>query len=127
MPSLLLNFAHPLTTSQLAAIRERIGEFGVLALEGKPWDVNEPFAPQIEAALDQLGLSPERWQAGGIVLCLPTLHVAAGVMLAALHGRMGHFPAVVRLRPVQTDLGPQFGLAEIINLDAVRQDARKTR
>ena len=124
---LLLNLAHPLTPGQLASLHELLGEFELLQPGARQWDVDQPFAPQIHTALEELGISPERWQAGGIVVCLPTLHAAAAVMLAALHGRMGHFPAVVRLRPVQTELGTGFELAEIVNLDAVRRDARGTR
>jgi len=49
------------------------------------------------------------------------------VLLAELHGRMGYFPPIVRLRPVPNALPPRFEVAEIINLQAVREAARTRR
>ncbi|HOB44046.1 MAG TPA: CRISPR-associated protein Csx15, partial [Bacillota bacterium] len=40
---------------------------------------------------------------------------------------MGHFPACVRIRPVAGSVPTQFEVAEIINLEAVRQEARTRR
>jgi hypothetical protein len=48
-------------------------------------------------------------------------------LLAELHGRMGHFPAVLRLRPVPDSNPPQFEVAEVINLQEVRDETRKRR
>jgi hypothetical protein len=48
-------------------------------------------------------------------------------VLAELHGRMGYFPPVLRLRPVEQALPPRYELAEVINLQAVRDSARKER
>ncbi|MBC7335619.1 MAG: hypothetical protein H5U01_05025 [Clostridia bacterium] len=39
---------------------------------------------------------------------------------------MGHFPAIMRLRPT-SDVPPQFEVAEIINLQQVRDQARERR
>ena len=47
--------------------------------------------------------------------------------LAELHGRMGYYPPVVRLRPVPDSLPPRYEVAEILNLQAVRDDARRKR
>ncbi len=52
--------------------------------------------------------------------CRPTL-------LAELHGRMGYFPAIVRIRPVVDSLPPRYEVAEIINLQNVRETARRFR
>jgi hypothetical protein len=40
---------------------------------------------------------------------------------------MGYFPAVLRLRPVPDSNPPQFEVAEIVNLQAVRDAARLRR
>jgi hypothetical protein len=40
---------------------------------------------------------------------------------------MGYFPSVLRLRPVPDSNPPQFEVAEIINLQAVRDRAREHR
>lgn len=123
----IINFGHPLTEEQAGQLRGQIGDFALLQPPALHWEVNQPFAPQVQEALDDLGLSPEQWQSERIVLCLPTLHVAAAVMLAALHGRIGHFPAIVRLKPVETPAGTSFELAEVIPLDKVRDAARTCR
>jgi len=49
----------------------------------------------------------------------------AFVLLAELHGRIGHFPSLMRLRPKS---GPvtTYEVAELLNLQAVR-DASRTR
>lgn len=38
-----------------------------------------------------------------------------------------NFPAVMRLRPIENAVPPQFEVAEIINLQAVRERARQGR
>ena len=48
-------------------------------------------------------------------------------MLAELHGRLGYFPPVLRLRPVEGALPPRFEVAEILNLQDVRDAARAKR
>ena len=50
----------------------------------------------------------------------PALNVIAVTLLAELHGGMDYFPAVGRLRPLDGTLPPRFEVAEIINLQAVR-------
>jgi len=40
---------------------------------------------------------------------------------------MGYFPPVLRLKPVAGALPPRFKVAEILNLQAIRQDARARR
>jgi hypothetical protein len=51
----------------------------------------------------------------------------AVVLLAELHGRMGYFPACLRLRPVEGSTPPRFEAAEVVNLQEVRNAARKRR
>ena len=57
----------------------------------------------------------------------PALNFAAVTLIAHLHGRMGYFPPIVRTRPVPDALPPRFEVAEIINLQDVRQRARRKR
>src|SRR5436189_17759 len=51
---------------------------------------------------------------------------AAFVLLAELHGRIGHFPSLIRLRPKP---GPvtTYEVAELLNLQAIREEARLRR
>jgi hypothetical protein len=40
---------------------------------------------------------------------------------------MGYFPPIVRLKPVAGALPPRYEVAEVINLQGVRDTARKKR
>jgi len=40
---------------------------------------------------------------------------------------MGYFPTVLRLRPVEGAVPPRFEVVEILNLQQVRDQARRTR
>ena len=125
---LLLNFSHPLTDAHLAAIRALTGdgEVQVIAIPNQV-DVQRPLAPQVTALADAAGLTAEAWQTAALLVSLPALNFSAALLLAELHGRMGYFPPILRLRPVADSLPPRFEVAEIINLQAVREEARKRR
>jgi hypothetical protein len=62
-----------------------------------------------------------------LLVNLPSYNYAAALVLAELHGRAGHFPAVLRLRPVAGGATTEFEVAEIINLQAMRDAARQAR
>jgi hypothetical protein len=125
---ILLNFAHPLTPSQLDQITALVGAMPDEVREIKvQFDLEQPLQPQIVRLLDDLPITAQDWQTRGWLLLLPSLNYAAAVLLAELHGRMGHFPTIVRLRPVQGALITEYAVAEIINLENVRAEARARR
>jgi hypothetical protein len=125
---LLLNFTHPLTATQLAAIYEISGAQVERVIEIKTQlDPTHSFAEQAHALIEAAGLSSEEWQTKSMLIHLPSFSPVAALILAELHGRMGYFPAIPRLRPVETAVPPQFEVAEIINLQAVRDRARQDR
>jgi hypothetical protein len=124
----LLNLSHPLTERQLEQIQALAGQPVRATLEARvQFDLAEPFAPQVVRLLDELAITPQRWQAEPWLVVLPSLNYIAALVLAELHGRMGHFPAIVRLRPVPNAVVTEFEVAEIINLEQVRQAARTRR
>jgi hypothetical protein len=125
---LLLNFSHPLTEPQLAAIRDRISEplEGVKSMACQ-FDHDQPFGEQARALVDGVGLSAEQWQTTALLVNAPSLAVIAAAVLAEIHGRAGHFPPVLRLRPVAGSVPPRFEVAEVIDLQALRDEARKSR
>jgi len=86
-----------------------------------------PFAEQVRELVEGIGLSSVEWQTVPLIVNPPGYAPAAVALLAELHGRMGYFPAVVRLRPVPDSNPPQFEVAEVINLQAVRDRARGRR
>jgi hypothetical protein len=125
---IILNFAHPLTPRHLDQIAALVGSAPERVQDIRSqFDLEQPFNQQVIRLLDDLGITTEQWQAGGWLIVLPSLNYAAAVLLAELHGRMGHFPAILRLRPVAGALVTEYDVAEIINLEAVRAEARNRR
>ena len=91
------------------------------------FDTEQPFVPQVEAMLASVPLTAEEWQTAPLLVVPPALNFITAVLLAELHGRMGYFPAIVRLRPVEESVPLRFEVAEVINLQAVREAARRHR
>jgi hypothetical protein len=124
----VLNFSHPLTEKQQRQIVQILGEEPESIRTVKVhFDVTMDFTPQVVQLVDDLGITPEEWQTQTWLIALPSLNYAAGVLLAELHGRMGHFPAILRLRSVPNAVVTEFEVAEIINLEAVRHAAAQPR
>ena len=123
----VLNFTHPLTHEQRAQI-EFLADTPIDEIRTLPVQINqnEPLEPQITAIVDAVGLSSEEWQTCPLLINPPGYAPAAFVLLAQLHGRIGHFPALIRLRPKP---GPMttFEVAELLNLQTIREQARKRR
>lgn len=125
---ILINFAHPLAASQHATLEQLLGQTIERVVEVKThFDHTQTFVEQVRLLVDDIGLSSQEWQTTPLLLNPPTLHIIACVLLAELHGRMGYFPPVLRLRPVAGSMPPTFEVAEIINLQAVRDTARSQR
>lgn len=125
---ILLNFSHPLTPQQLDSIRQRIAEplERVIAVPVQ-FDHHQPFLPQLEALMARIDLSPEEWQTASLLVNPPSLNFITALLLAEIHGRTGYFPPIVRLRPVKDALPPRYEVAEVLNLQAVRDAARTRR
>lgn len=85
------------------------------------------YAEQASTLVDAAGLSETEWQTLALIVNLPSLNIIAALVLAEIHGRAGYFPAVLRLRPVVGAAVRQFEVAEIVNLQAVRDRARERR
>lgn len=123
----ILNFSHPLTPEQKKAIREMTGQRIGKVIDVKcQFDAQRSFADQIRELLDQIEIDYDRWQTLSILVNPPSFAPISCLLLAELHGRTGHFPAILRLRPT-ADVPPQFEVAEIINLQKIRDDARDRR
>jgi hypothetical protein len=125
---ILLNFSHPLSGGQVERLEALAGQ-RVERLIAVPvqFDNAQPYLPQLQALLSGVPLTPIEWQTLPLLIVLPALNFITALLLAELHGRMGYFPAVVRLRPIPNSTPPVFEVAEILNLQAVRESARSTR
>lgn len=125
---ILLNFSHPITPAQQAQIEALTGQSIAQTIDAMPhFDEQQPFTPQLRALLTQLPLTPAQWQSEPLLVVLPSLNFIAATLLAELHGRMGYFPPVVRTRPVADSLPRRYEVAEILDLQGIREMARKAR
>lgn len=125
---IVVNFTHPLTEAQCVQLEE---------LTGRPiddirnvlchFDNNRPFAQQVAERVDAAGLASAEWQTRPILVNPPAFAPAAAVLTAELHGRMGYFPSLIRIRPIAGSNPTRYEVAEIINLQAVRDVAREGR
>jgi hypothetical protein len=124
----LLNFSHPFTAEQLRKLEELAGKKVDRVIEiNAQIDSQQAIAPQVIAMADRAGLGPHEWQTLPIIVNPPSLNFSAVTLLAELHGRCGYFPAAVRLRPISGSIPPHFEVAEILNLQAIREQARGRR
>ncbi len=124
---IIINFAHPLTAAQRVQIEtmrgqpiERIIEVPVQV------DNQQPLAPQVADLVSQVDLPSTMWQTVPILLNPPGYAPVAAALIAEIHGRTGHFPAIIRIRPNHTAPEP-YEVAEIINLQQVRDQSRGKR
>jgi len=124
---LILNFTHPLTPEQQQQIEQLAGT-SIEEVRNIPVHIDQEQAlgPQVVELINVVGLSQEEWQSRTIVINPPGYAPVAIVLLAELHGRRGHFPAVIRVRPKQGAI-TTFEVAEILNLQAIRDQARQRR
>ena len=125
---ILINLGHPLNDEHRVDI-ERLAQQSITRLIERKvhLDPEAPFAEQIVEVVNEIGLSPREWQSEPIVINPPTLNVIAVALLAELHGRMGYFCPIVRLRSVAGALPPRFVVAEVLDLQGLRERARQRR
>ena len=126
---LILNFTHPFTPEQQAQIKNLAAPISIEEIRTIPVQIHqaEPLEAQITAIVDTTGLSSEEWQTRQLLINPPGYAPAAFVLLAELHGRIGHFPSLIRLRPVAGSTPTRYEVAELINLQAIREEARRRR
>jgi hypothetical protein len=124
---LLLNFSHPITDEHYAQIEMLAGapieEVRTVRVQIRQ---QEALEPQIVAIVDSTGLSSQEWQTRPLLVNPPGYAPAAFVLLAELHGRIGLFPSLVRLRPKPGSV-TSYEVAELLNLQAIREAARERR
>lgn len=120
----LLNFGHPLSADTL----EELKDHGVTPEEVQnirvQLDMEQPLAPQISQIIDGIPRSPDQWATEPALVNLPGAAIAAGLVVAELHGRSGSFPRVLSLLRGEDGV---FRLGQLIDLQSVRDEARKAR
>ncbi|GER89815.1 hypothetical protein KDW_39770 [Dictyobacter vulcani] len=123
----VLNFSHPLTEPQKSQIQTLVGKT-IEEVKTITVQINqdEPLEPQLMAIINSVGLSSKEWQTLPLLINPPGYAPAAFVLLAMLHGRIGHFPALMRMRPIYDPI-TSFEVTEILNLQHIRERARTQR
>ena len=125
---IILNFSHPLTQKHLEAItqftNQQIEQVVTITVQ---FDVQLPFKGQLETLFQAIPFSPLELQTLPILVNLPSLNHIAALLLAYLHGIMGFFPAIIRLRQVEKSTPTQFEVAEVIDLSMIRDQGRDMR
>lgn len=124
---LILNFAHPLTDAHLAQCAALLGQPPTVRDVPAQTDRQRPLADVAVDLANQAGLSSVEWQTLPLVVNPPGLAPLALALAAELHGRTGHFLPILHIRPVPDALPPRYEIAEIVNLHALREEARTRR
>ncbi|MFQ3663817.1 MAG: CRISPR-associated protein Csx15 [Chloroflexaceae bacterium] len=127
MSVLVLNYSHPLTEAQFATITAIVGEPPEVRDLAVHVDRARPLAEVACDLADAAGLSPAEWQTTPLVLNPPALAPVALALIAEIHGRVGSFPTIVHIRPVEGSVPTRFEVAEVVNLQALREAARRRR
>lgn len=127
---IIINFSHPITTLQREEIATLIGShIETIKILNVPaiFDLSESFVPQTTALIDSVPLKEIQWPIRDLLIVLPPYSPIAATILAELHGRIGYFPIIARIRPVPNTKPPKFEVGEIIDLQAIRNTARTRR
>jgi len=123
----IVNFAHPITPAQREQIRVGAGVY-VADVINVPahCDNNAAFDTEIRRIVDGANLTSEEWQTLELIVNPPGYAYAAAAIIAEIHGRAGHFPTILRLRP-SIDNAATYVFAELIGLQQIRNAARGLR
>ena len=124
---LLLNFSHPFSEQQRQQLEHKLGT--PFTEQHLPVHVQsgESMTAACERALAALALSATEWQTTPLIVNPPGLSSLACLLLTAIHGRCGYFPALTIMRPLSSAPLPTFVLEDVVNLQALREQSRQTR
>jgi transcriptional regulator with XRE-family HTH domain len=123
---LVLNFAHPLTAQQQTQIEQLAGT-SIENIIDIPTLINEEelLQPQITSLIDAIDQSTHDWHKRHILINPPGYAPAALLLLVEIHGRIGHFPTLICIRPKHGSI-TTYEVIELLNLQTLRDAARKS-
>jgi transcriptional regulator with XRE-family HTH domain len=123
---LLLNFAHSLTVQQRVQIEE-LSKTTIENIVAISTLINEeePLESQITSLIEAVDQSIPDWHKRDMLINPPGYAPAAFLLLAEIHGRIGHFPTFIRMRPIHSSV-TTYEVIELLNLQIIRDAARKT-
>lgn len=125
---IVVNFSHPLP----AFLQDQLARLSNQTIERvidvpTHFDTDKAFAPQVEELVRGIALSGEEWQTLPLLINLPAYAPITATLLAHLHGVCGYFPTAIRLRQTSDVVPPVIEVAELLELQAVRTNARRLR
>jgi hypothetical protein len=125
---LILNFTHPLTTEQREQTATLLGVDTVNVQNiNVHIDRNQALSEVARALTEAVQLSPTEWQTEPFVVNPPGLAPLALALIAEIHGRVGHFPTIINIRPIPNATPVRYEVAELVDLQRQRDQARKQR
>ncbi len=124
---ILLNYAHPLTPEQREQLAALLGASPELHDIPVQIDRSQSMAEAALRLVEAANLTPHAWQTMPLLINPPGLAPLALALIAELHGRCGYFPPILNIRPVAGALPPRYEVAEIVNLQTIREAARGRR
>jgi len=127
---IVLNFSgHPVLSGQRKDIQNNMGWPSIEVLDVSMGTVSEDenFLKTAIRKVDDIDLLPNEWQTYPLVVIPSGYAPLWSALLAEVHGRLGHFPDVVRLRPSPQGEKEKFEVAEILDLRDIRHRARAKR
>ncbi len=77
--------------------------------------------------VEGIDLTANEWQTARLAVVPAGYAPAWSIILAELHGRLGYFPDIVRLRPAPEPAEEKFEVAEVVTLREIRSKARSKR
>lgn len=123
----VVNFGYPVNRAEVEALIGPFQEVSCpvhLVLDGDRDGLPDRIVQQVQKMVDGLTIP---WTTEPIVVVLPSLSLAAGLVLAELTGRMGHLPTILFSRERKGEVVRQYEIAGAIDLQAVRNTARQRR
>ena len=84
-------------------------------------------AQQAETLMQSRPLDGTSFQTKPILILIPSSNFIAATVLASLHGLMGCFPTALRISTEADTLPFVYHAAEVLNLQAIRDKARRYR
>jgi hypothetical protein len=127
---LVLNFSsHLILPNQQQTIQKKMSWPAIEVIDARLGNVaeNRNFAATLVNHIEKIDLLPNEWQTSPMVVVPAGYAPAWAVLLAELHGRLGYFPDVVRLRPASAHAEEKFEVAEVVPLREIRGQARGKR
>jgi hypothetical protein len=113
----VLNFAHPITESQLTELATLLYE-EVEFLDVVDISVQIDFRQDIKEQIDQiLNNCSVEWDAEDYVVRLPGMSFAAAMIVVEIYKRSEFFPQIIILARDETSAVPAFYVKEVVDLE----------